>query len=440
MAKPNNSIAKIKLPGEDTQRLIVPYGLTDGSYYAIVPTLSGDKTLAITDDIPKIKTLNTTLTSAQSTLASESISGTGAINLHKVSKTGKLDDLSNRTMDLLSEPAYTSQVPTLTMGTRVDRLRANRFAGGLHPSSIICETSTNAGTTWSSAGLNDNNKLKLFSSTGASLTIPLKNGVRSTDCMARITLSGIEFADAVKQLSETERFAQMTPENYLTNRVYATVKHLYFWLSAAKDRIAINVYISKGTSKDTWTLCGSHPTASGFSGMDTITLNNEYSFGGYPGQSGNWWFIRITFRTCATDGSFDDSKLSTEQTSVAQTISNILGYGANSWTASHPMGSIDRPYIYDGNNGNYLHEIYRWNGDLFPVSPGTFQLGNASNQWTTIGGKNIYENGTLLSDKYQAKLPTIVKDKYLHTNASTGALEWSTVSSGAAEIVDLTSL
>lgn len=42
MAKPNNSIAKIKLPGENTQRPIVPYGLTDGTYYITLPSLNND--------------------------------------------------------------------------------------------------------------------------------------------------------------------------------------------------------------------------------------------------------------------------------------------------------------------------------------------------------------------------------------------------------------
>ena len=47
MAKPNNSIAKIKLPGEDTQRPIVPYGLTDGTSYATVPTMSADSSIIV---------------------------------------------------------------------------------------------------------------------------------------------------------------------------------------------------------------------------------------------------------------------------------------------------------------------------------------------------------------------------------------------------------
>ena len=47
MAKPNNSIAKIKLPGENTQRPIVPYGLTDGTSYATVPGMNADSLIIV---------------------------------------------------------------------------------------------------------------------------------------------------------------------------------------------------------------------------------------------------------------------------------------------------------------------------------------------------------------------------------------------------------
>ena len=43
-----------------------------------------------------IKTLNTTVSTSQSTSASESIAGSGTINLHKVSKTGSYNDLNDK--------------------------------------------------------------------------------------------------------------------------------------------------------------------------------------------------------------------------------------------------------------------------------------------------------------------------------------------------------
>ena len=50
MARPSNSIANIKLPGENTQRPIVPYAVgvsKNNSYQAILPTLIADDTIVI---------------------------------------------------------------------------------------------------------------------------------------------------------------------------------------------------------------------------------------------------------------------------------------------------------------------------------------------------------------------------------------------------------
>lgn len=49
MAKPDNSIAKIKFPGENTQRPIVPYGLTDGTYYATIPEMNADSSIIVSE-------------------------------------------------------------------------------------------------------------------------------------------------------------------------------------------------------------------------------------------------------------------------------------------------------------------------------------------------------------------------------------------------------
>lgn len=51
MGRPNNSLANIKLPGENTQRPIIPYAVSDGTYLASVPTMTEDKPLALQIDI-----------------------------------------------------------------------------------------------------------------------------------------------------------------------------------------------------------------------------------------------------------------------------------------------------------------------------------------------------------------------------------------------------
>lgn len=51
MGRPNNSLANIKLPGENVQRPIIPYAVSDGTYLASVPTMTEDKPLALQIDI-----------------------------------------------------------------------------------------------------------------------------------------------------------------------------------------------------------------------------------------------------------------------------------------------------------------------------------------------------------------------------------------------------
>jgi len=50
MSKPNNSLANIKLPGENTQRPIVPYAIgvsSSNNYQATIPNISSDQTIAL---------------------------------------------------------------------------------------------------------------------------------------------------------------------------------------------------------------------------------------------------------------------------------------------------------------------------------------------------------------------------------------------------------
>lgn len=53
MAKPNNSIGKIKLPGESEKRPIIPQAIWDGTndYQAILPAMSQDEILALMSDL-----------------------------------------------------------------------------------------------------------------------------------------------------------------------------------------------------------------------------------------------------------------------------------------------------------------------------------------------------------------------------------------------------
>ena len=293
---------------------------------------------------------------------------------------------------LYNEPSYAINNPTLTTMARVDRLRANRLAGGLDPASIICETSTDGGATWASAGISDAAKLQLFTHTDTSIGIPLdpKTGKKSTKCMLRITLTGMKFKDAVRKLPETQRFAQMTSANYAATNVYATVSDFYFWLSSNSDRIKITIQHSKGTDPNNWSTIGTCPNANGWSGMNTIHTTPTTFGGGGTNQFGNYLFLRFIFQTVASDGSADDSKLSTSYTTSRQTIGNIMGYGANCYVSNSLMGNIDRPYQFMSASNNI--EDYRWKGNLLPYTNSVHALGSSSYKWKIYGDAAYMDN------------------------------------------------
>lgn len=292
---------------------------------------------------------------------------------------------------LYNEPAYAINTPTLTTMARVDRLRANRLAGGLDPASIICETSTDGGATWVSAGISDTTKLQLFTHTDTSIGIPLDptTGKKSTKCMLRITLTGMKFKDAVRKLPETQRFAQMTSANYEATNVYATVSDFYFWLSSNSDRIKITIQHSKGTDPNNWSTIGTCPNANGWSGMNTIHTTPT-TFGGGSTQFGNYLFLRFIFQTVASDGSADDSKLSTSYTTSRQAIGNIMGYGANCYGSNSLMGNIDRPYQFMSSSNDI--EDYRWKGNLLPYTSSVHALGSSSYRWKIYGDAAYMNN------------------------------------------------
>ena len=66
-------------------------------YYGYTSTSSGStSSKSLSSLLTSVKTLNTNNTTSQATQTSESISGSGSINLHKVSKTGNYNDLLNK--------------------------------------------------------------------------------------------------------------------------------------------------------------------------------------------------------------------------------------------------------------------------------------------------------------------------------------------------------
>ena len=97
-------------------------------------------------------------------------------------------------------------------------------------------------------------------------------------------------------------------------------------------------------------------------------------------------------------------------------------------TFSHTQGKYN---IQDDNN-TYAHIV--GNGTSSARS-NAHTLDWSGNAW--FAGTVTDGTGNVLSNKQDA-LPTVVNDRYLHTNASTGALEWAQVQGGGSSATILT--
>ena len=93
---------------------------------------------------------------------------------------------------------------------------------------------------------------------------------------------------------------------------------------------------------------------------------------------------------------------------------------------SHTQGKFN---IQD-NNGTYAHIV--GNGTANNDRSNAHTLDWSGNAW--FAGTVTDGTGNVLSNKQDA-LPTVVNDRYLHTNASTGALEWAQGGGGSSATV-----
>lgn len=328
----------------ETSSLIAGTGIT------LIPDTT-NHTVEIQSSAPGANLINNVTTST---------AGQGALDAHQGYLLNnkiptKLNQLNDRTTDLLSEPRFKSNT-TVTNRPLFMMTRGNRLCL-LPASQVIIEKSTDAGVTWEDYGASDTQKVNLFNGRNAgSIGIPLKNGVQSTDCMIRITITGMRYT-IPSGTAETGKYAYWNSSNVASCERYCQLHTLYFWLSSVNNRIWLKVERATGGNANSWTEIFNTSTNAarvgmqGWSGMDFVTFTQGV-FGGSTNQTGNYWNYRMTFRTCTTDTTsdatlFDDSKLSTGYTTSQQAIYGINGYGDTMWTIPNNMAYIDHAYTWD---------------------------------------------------------------------------------------------
>ena len=260
------------------------------------------------------------------------------------------------------------------------------------------------GETWQeyAGALTDQKKVALFSDINSSFYIPLKNGVRSCDCMLRISITAMKY-NVPEGTPETEKFNYWN-SNYVTGRERYCDPNLYsIFLSSVTDRIQLEIEYYKGNGQK-YSTVSTYDGLAGYSGRNNLR-GFAITFGGAITQPTNMWNYRFIFRTQAPDGSFNDSKLSTVSTSVMQSILGIQAFSNNCWSYSNMMMYNNHIYTYDyQRNASFPAAVV-------PYSDNNNLLGNPSRRWSTVysyhgdfsgtlNATTIKENGTPLENKY----------------------------------------
>lgn len=299
--------------------------------------------------IPSIKTLNTNNSSTLPVSSSEARSGSGSINLHKVSKTGKFSDLSNRGEAFLSwggQNFVGSYGPIDS--AMIGDLGANRLAF-MPPAGISVEYSRDSGTTWQDYGATDAQKLGL-TSTGTSFIIgKADSSNKATErYMLRISL---HTSDG-KVYTQLNKFALYVSTNG-SNGSYCTIR--------ARTQ---NNYLNK---VDKWDVFANKQSIAGWSGWNIINTSTITTYGNTA--SSQYGEIQLIFGCTSGSTSY-----------VGLQIQRLMGFGGVGWKTPSNRAKYGTIYSYDYNQGVVFPGALTTNGTV-NVSSGDLKLSSSGTIW-----------------------------------------------------------
>ena len=189
---------------------------------------------------------------------------------------------------------------------------ANRLAY-LNPAAITVEYSNDAGSTWTDSGLGNSAKIN-FVTTSNGISVG-SNSTVTTSHRTRVTL---------------------TAQNGTTGYVYTRPRKMLINVSTAGHGLKVTIEAKTGASGASWTTLGTYDL-NGWSGWNDIPISIS-TFGGGTNQTGNYWYMRLTFATTSVSSSYTTTK------------SSIIGlrlFGDTCWTRTSNMGETGHLYSYD---------------------------------------------------------------------------------------------
>lgn len=175
--------------------------------------------------------------------------------------------------------------------------------------------------------------------------------------------------------SETEKY-NFWNSNYInkTER-YFNVRQWWFWISAAQDRIGVQIYRATGANPNNWvTVFNTDFRMEGWSGSDWIRAGNGTTFGGSTNQTSNNWNWKIIFWS-------KPQKNKTEFTgSTVQGIAEFRCYGDNYWTAPSDNYLMRYDHLYSWDKGKNA---------AFPAKVSAASFSGNGSLLTSLNGSNI---------------------------------------------------
>lgn len=311
--------------------------------------------------IPSIKTLNTDHSSALPVSSSEARSGSGSINLHKVSKTGKFSDLNNRGEAFLSWGGqnFAGAYGPIDSAMIAD-LGANRLAF-MPPAGISVEYSRDSGTTWQNYGATDGQKLAL-TSTGVSFNIGKSDSSnKATEkYMLRISLHTSEG----KVYTQLNKFALYVSTNG-SNGSYCTIR--------ARTQ---NNYLNK---VEKWDVFANKQSIAGWSGWNIINTSTITTYGNSPANQ----YGEIQFIFGCTAGS---------TTYAGLQIQRLMGFGGVGWTTPSNRAKYGTIYSYDYNQGVVFPGALTANGTFISIASTILSSVKSAGILGTDSSGKVYDN------------------------------------------------
>ena len=291
--------------------------------------------------------------------------------------------------------------PSSLVGTSIttmamcNKTQANRLA--LLPSkNIIVEYSTDGGETWT-AETNDYAKQVVFAGAeDAAWNFPKTDNKVTLDSRVRVTFTCMNY-NVPEGTAESDKYTYWNKDHVVSTERYFQLTNMWFFLTAARNKIQIQIEGATGASPDTWTTFGSMAAASGWSGSNQVGISPSRLVGGATTQTTNYWNMRLTFRPVGTNGETDGTNF-TESTNTMNVI-NIQAFGYNSYIMGNNfMAALNSPFKPTSNLDFTMQP-----GNYYPQVGNTYKLGREANQWASVFAQNFFENNVSLENKYLAK-------------------------------------